>query len=433
MDNIHAIQIEKAVLSSFLFDYTLLEEFEDMLVADNFYLPAHKHIFQAMLDLHREDLPIDEEFIRQKVDKKEVYDSVIVEILSANAITNSKAYVDEIIEASKKRKLIELTTHIKNHILEDDKKSIDVQDFIEQFLNDMDKTSGGADDVKTFGEWEEIYENEPQLERIPTGIKFIDKTLDGGVQVGQFIFASGKKETGKTYIWTTAMENMARDGVKCGFFSMEFGTKTYIKNTQEKYPHKDNKTRVGVRENVIVEHRVQDINDIERKVKKMHKKGVKFIFIDSQLRVSNAGMAKATKAERLADSFSRIGLMAQKYEIAIVMVVQTSKADHDSDEISVKGCIDADHEASVWLHLTKQKDSEIRTCIFAKNKQNFKRPKLDLEFIPHTHEFKVIKNHDDEDDDKRGHKTYSNAMPEVTTFGGDNEIPQLEDIPDCLL
>jgi replicative DNA helicase len=75
MDNIHAIQIEKAVLSSFLFDYTLLEEFEDMLVADNFYLPAHKHIFQAMLDLHREDLPIDEEFIRQKVDKKEVYDS----------------------------------------------------------------------------------------------------------------------------------------------------------------------------------------------------------------------------------------------------------------------------------------------------------------------------------------------------------------------
>ena len=36
----------------------------------DFYLPAHKAIFEAIVKLHSEDIPIDEDFVRNRVDKK---------------------------------------------------------------------------------------------------------------------------------------------------------------------------------------------------------------------------------------------------------------------------------------------------------------------------------------------------------------------------
>ncbi len=246
-------------------------------------------------------------------------------------------------------------------------------------------------------------------------------SLDGGIEAGQFVFISGKKETGKTYFATTIMENLAANGVKCGFFSMEFGTRSYIKKIEEKYPHKDNAKRVAIMNNVYVEHRVNDINDMEKKIKKMVKKGVEYIFVDSQLRVGNAGLAKATKAERLADVFSRLGLLCQRHELIIAMVVQTSKADHDAEEVSVKGCIDADHECGVWFHFTKHSDSETRTILIAKNKQNFKRRKVDVRFDPINHSFKIINEHDlDKGAAPQQKYNRENSEPEVTTYMPDD-------------
>ena len=44
-----------------------------------------------MVKLHNDDMPIDEEFIRKRVDTKDVDDSILLEILSANPITNTLA------------------------------------------------------------------------------------------------------------------------------------------------------------------------------------------------------------------------------------------------------------------------------------------------------------------------------------------------------
>ncbi len=428
-DSKYLVGIEQAVLSSILFEGTIEDEILDKLDPEFFYLPAHSEVYRVMLELHKEDYPIDEGFVQQRVDSKKASDSVIIAILSANAISNNTAYIQEMIEGYRKRKIVELSTQIKKDLIEDNKNSSDTLDALQRAIDDIENQSDN-NEIRLAGEWDKIFDNEPPLKKLKANIGFIDQSLGGGIEQGKFLFISGKKETGKTYLATNMMENMAANGTKCGFFSMEFGTKTYIANIKKKYPHNDNKARVGIMSNVYVEHRVTDINDIEKKIKKMHKKGVEFIFIDSQLRVGNASMSKATKAEKLADSFSRIGLMCQKYELVIAMVVQTSKADHDSDEISVKGCIDADHEASLWFHLTKDKESEKRTLVFAKNKQNFKRYKFDLMFTS-GHEFKVIKDYLEEGDDNENSNMKYNKNsnePEITTYQVDEEQDLLEHI-----
>ena len=114
MDNIYALNIERAVLSSILFDHEIIEDILGILKPKDFYLPAHQVVFEVMELLNREGLPIDEEFIRKRVDQKEVPDSTLVEILSANPITNIISYVKEIKDGSIKRELATLATHIKN-------------------------------------------------------------------------------------------------------------------------------------------------------------------------------------------------------------------------------------------------------------------------------------------------------------------------------
>lgn len=121
MDNVYLLNIERAVLSSVLFDCTIFDDLNSTLQAKDFYLPAHQKVYDCMAKLHSEDMPIDEEFIRTRVSQKDVSDSVLIEILSANPISNVMAYSNEIKQGSTKRELAHLATEIKKLTLEDNK------------------------------------------------------------------------------------------------------------------------------------------------------------------------------------------------------------------------------------------------------------------------------------------------------------------------
>jgi replicative DNA helicase len=120
MDSVYSINIERAVLSSILFNPEELEDVLGVLKAKDFYLPAHQKIFDVMIKLHNDDMPIDEEFIRKRINAKDVDDSILIEILSANPITNTLAYVKEIKDGSVKRELATLATTIKKVALEEE-------------------------------------------------------------------------------------------------------------------------------------------------------------------------------------------------------------------------------------------------------------------------------------------------------------------------
>ncbi len=80
MDNIYSLNIERAVLSSILFDDDIIEDILGVLKPADFYLPAHQKVFEVMEILKHADMPIDEDFIRKRVDSNEVSDSVLIEI-----------------------------------------------------------------------------------------------------------------------------------------------------------------------------------------------------------------------------------------------------------------------------------------------------------------------------------------------------------------
>jgi len=97
------INIERAVLSAIIFDPILLEDTQ--LQSNDFYFPFHQKLFIIYKELKNMDKPIDEHFIKHQLIKKGEFDEIaLLDILSANPISNIKAYEEDIIEISRYRK-----------------------------------------------------------------------------------------------------------------------------------------------------------------------------------------------------------------------------------------------------------------------------------------------------------------------------------------
>jgi replicative DNA helicase len=145
-ENLYNLAFERSVLSSIIFDPQQFDELSTTLKSDDFYLPAHQDIFVAMLSLLTKDQPLDEEFIKKELVKDKKFDEqVMLEILSANPIANTTAYVKEIKDKSLKRHLLTLTTEIKRVTVEEELPSEEVVDIVEKKLYDITQDNQSSD------------------------------------------------------------------------------------------------------------------------------------------------------------------------------------------------------------------------------------------------------------------------------------------------
>ena len=140
------LNIERAVLSSVIFDPETYEDIASKLKPHDFYLPFHQHIFVAMEELTSEEKPLDDEFLKSKLLSMGKFDEVsMLDLLSANPITNTSAYLKEIKSKSTKRSLASLATEIKKVTIEDDLPVEDVMNLVEKKLYQITQNSTSDD------------------------------------------------------------------------------------------------------------------------------------------------------------------------------------------------------------------------------------------------------------------------------------------------
>jgi len=145
-ENMYNLNIERAVLSAILFDPQIFEEIAAKLQAHDFYLPFHQHMFTAMEALSRESKPIDEEFLKSKLNSTGDYDEVaLLDVMAANPISNTEAYLGEIKSRSSKRALATLATTIKKVTVEDDLPVDEVMNMVEKKLYEITQNSTSED------------------------------------------------------------------------------------------------------------------------------------------------------------------------------------------------------------------------------------------------------------------------------------------------
>ncbi|MBL0708123.1 MAG: replicative DNA helicase [Sulfurimonas sp.] len=228
-DNLYNLAFERSILSSIVFEPQQFDDLSVSLNKDDFYLPAHQDIYIAMTSLMQKDLPIDEEFIKKELFKVKKFDEqVMLEILSANPISNTKAYVNEIKDKSLKRHLLTLTTEIKRVTVEEELPSEEVVDIVERKLYEItqdNQTSDFKDSPKmtsdTMAYIQEMKERgNSVLVGVDTGYHELNK-MTTGFGKGDLVIIAARPAMGKTSLVLNTVNNLIVQGKGVAFFSLE--------------------------------------------------------------------------------------------------------------------------------------------------------------------------------------------------------------------
>jgi replicative DNA helicase len=152
----------------------------------------------------------------------------MIDVLSANPITNTKAYVEEIKAYSNKRSLITLATEIKKLTIEEDLEAEQVMDRVEQKLYEITQNSTGDDfkdskkiTVDMLNEIERLKElGNTKLIGVDTGFRNLnDKT--SGFGKGDLVIIAARPSMGKTAIVLNMALKALERGEGVAFFSLE--------------------------------------------------------------------------------------------------------------------------------------------------------------------------------------------------------------------
>ena len=204
MDFINVLSIERLILSSIIFDYEQIFEISLILKKEDFYLKAHQDIYEVMLNLQEEGLPIDEEFIKNRVPKDNFNENILIDIISSRPITEPQAYALELKESSKLRKLDQLSKNIIFNI-SSEKNSQDIisniQINIENIENEtLQKAPSIKDTIKEIkADMKKASENGAKILGQSSGLDALDSII-GAFEDGDLIIIAARPSMGKTSI-----------------------------------------------------------------------------------------------------------------------------------------------------------------------------------------------------------------------------------------
>jgi len=198
-NSINIVNIEKVVLSSIFFNPQELEDIVEVLKPKDFYFIPHSQVYEAMLNLYSQDLPIDEDIIRAKG----INDNVLLDILSANPITNVKAYVRQIKDSAVKRELANLSLTIAKLI----KENISSKEIITIIENEFYKITDTLNTYKSKSLFSIIESFKKRFEKasgldgqnrfIKTGIFNFDRNFTG-FEPSNYIIIGARPSMGKS-------------------------------------------------------------------------------------------------------------------------------------------------------------------------------------------------------------------------------------------
>ena len=227
--SLYNLAFERAILSSIIFEPSQFEELENKLSPQDFYLPAHQDLYAAMQALDRRDEPIDEAFLKKELSAHKKFDeSVMLGVLSANPITNTRAYVEEIKDKALKRHLLTLTTEIKKVALEEEWPGSDVADMVEKKLYEITQETQKGDfkdaetvTLSTMAYIEEMKQRGNSiLVGVDTGFAELNK-MTTGFGKGDLVIIAARPAMGKTSFVLNITQNLIRQNKGVAFFSLE--------------------------------------------------------------------------------------------------------------------------------------------------------------------------------------------------------------------
>ena len=215
-----AIEVEQAVLGSMLIEHEAATIALQMLRAEDFYKPAHRHIFETLYELYERDNPLDILTVENELRDKNLLDAVVGASYLADLTrsVSSAANIDYhsqiISEKAIKRNLILNCNEIIKSAYDTTSNAFEVLDNAEQKIFDLSNTKTRAqaqpigDVLKdTLAYLEEIRGKPAGVTGVPSGLD-VD-SITSGWQAGDLIIIAARPSMGKTAFVLSCARNAA--------------------------------------------------------------------------------------------------------------------------------------------------------------------------------------------------------------------------------
>ncbi len=233
-----ASDIERAVLGAMFLEKEAIGIAIEMLYRDQdcFYKPAHSLIFRAITDLYDEGFPVDQLTVTERLKERGQLDSAGGEATIASlagetaSAANIRYHCQILKEKAMLRKMIAVTTAIRNKCLGDSANPTEI-------LNGLEESIMNLSDMRRFKDYtsisETVYDAHDEIVRrseteggvtgIISGFQRLDM-LTAGWQNSDFIILAGRPSMGKTSLALEFAKNAASNAVPVGMFSLEMST-----------------------------------------------------------------------------------------------------------------------------------------------------------------------------------------------------------------
>ena len=247
------VEVERSVLGALLMNDEAIARIMEILLSDDFYLPAHKIIYQAMIDLVHDHKRIDLLTLQDilHVQKKleaiggEIYLVSLQENMASIGLIDQHANLVK--EKSVLRSLINSATDIITNCYDQNEESIDaVLDEAEKTIFQISNKRTNQSFVqlniwlkKTFQHLSHIKSNSKGITGVPAGYKKLDH-MTSGFQKGDFVVLAARPSMGKTALALGMAAHAALVGIPVGFFSLEMSAEQLtlrLLSSESKVPH----------------------------------------------------------------------------------------------------------------------------------------------------------------------------------------------------
>lgn len=237
----HDLEAEKAVLSAILLDNQAIHPVYVELKPEDFYHPAHRTLYQAMIALKDENQPVDVLTLADYLTTHKLLDSVgghvflgelaDYEVTAANVLHHARIVRDK----SVKRTLIHVASEIAELGYEQSDPADRLLDTAESKIFEISQSQARVtvrslhDEMQdTFDYVEALMKRGGELTGLPTGFYKLDE-MTGGLQPGELIVIAARPGMGKTALALNLARNAAVDHQRrVMIFSLEMTTRSLV-------------------------------------------------------------------------------------------------------------------------------------------------------------------------------------------------------------
>ena len=237
----HSIEAEQSVIGSMLMDRDAIIAASEIVIAGDFYQHQYGVMYEAILELFNENLPVDLVTLQNRLKEKDVPPEVssldfVRDILTTVPTSaNVKSYANIVRDKAVLRRLIKVNEDIANTCYAGKEPLETILATTEKTIFNLLQNKNSGDFVpirqvamNVLEKIEEASKNQGTVTGIPTGFIDLDYKTSG-LQPSDFILIAARPSMGKTAFVLNLVDHVSvKKGLPCMVFSLEMSKEQLV-------------------------------------------------------------------------------------------------------------------------------------------------------------------------------------------------------------